>query len=119
MLFIGRAREESVLPKMSASTMCSVDVLGVEQMRLSQGIGEAIHCSGGGNQVNMVRHQAIGLDGQTMALPLLVQYLQIGPAIPVAEEHVLLVVPSLSDVMRTPRNDYSCGSRHECVAYEQ
>ena len=65
--------------------------------------------------MHMVRHKAIGLDGQAVLRGILAQQIEIVRAISIREEDILAAIATLSDVMRAIRNDYTSKSRHEWI----
>ena len=57
----------------------------------------------------MVCHQTLAFDPRPEAPRLLLQQLEIHPAVVLDEEDVLLVVPALRHMVARPRDDYPCG----------
>ena len=113
MMIVQGAREKSVLPEMPAASVETVDVLRVDQVRAADGAGERILVGGRGDQVDVVRHEAIAGDDEAELFRLLFQDGEVTAAIVVDEKSILAVVPTLRDVMRNPRDDDSGDARHE------
>jgi hypothetical protein len=66
----------------------------------------------GDQQVNMVRHQRVGMDGATIALRAFLQAMPIRKIVFVGEEGGLAVVAALHHVVRHASGGYSCAARH-------
>ena len=115
MLLIHGTGVESVLPEMSATAVETVDVLSVKEVRPPDGQGKGILARGGGNEMDVVSHQAIAFDLQAELSGLHRQQTKIDPPIIVHKEYVLAVVPPLRDMMRTARNDDPGASGHDGI----
>ena len=104
---VQRAGEEAVLPEMAAPAVKAIDVASVVQVRSPHSLGQRLRLPGRGDQMHVVGHQAIAVDGQAELLGLLSQYVKIVDAVLIDEEDILAIVPPLGHVMRTTRNDNS------------
>ena len=65
--------------------------------------------------MNMVRHQAIGQDVQTVLLAIMLQESQIEPPIVIVEKHNRATITSLGDMVRQSGCNYSRYSRHAFI----
>jgi len=66
----------------------------------------------GGDQMDVVGHQAVTVDGQTEPFGLPCEYFQIDAAVIMDEEDVLAVIAALGNVMWAVRHDDSGYSWH-------
>jgi hypothetical protein len=83
-----------------------VDVLGVHEVGAPQGFRQGFLAFGRHDEVDVVRHEAVGRDRQTVALGTIPEVGQINAPVIVGEENVLLVIAPLGHVMGDPR-DYN------------
>jgi hypothetical protein len=74
----------------------------------AQSKGQRILTLWDNDQVDMIRHQAVRLDANSGPLGMILQQCQIHAAIGIRKEDVLMLIAALSDVVRTPGDDYSC-----------
>ena len=101
------------MPQVPATAVKAIDVLRVEKVRSADGLGERFGAARSGDEVDVVRHEAVGVDGEAEAIGLPLENLQVHAIVGVDEEDVLAVVATLGDVMRPVRDDNSCDSWHD------
>jgi hypothetical protein len=107
MYFVQRARKEAILPKVSASPVESIDVLGVELIRAFQGFGQRGFLAGRHDKMDVIGHQTVAVNDQIESLCGLGQKSQKHPPVVIYEKDVLAVIAALGNVMRTTCNDNS------------
>ncbi len=74
---------------------------------------DSSRCSRGGDEVDVVGHEAVSQYADPVFGALLAQEIEVGNAVGVYEEHVLSVVPTLGDVVGQSGQDDSRVSWHE------
>src|SRR5688572_2303601 len=95
-----RAALEARLPQRSSPSMPGVYAARVTSRQSLHGQAEVTALSAGfDDQVNMIVHEAVGVDTKTPRLPALGKSPQVVLAIGIAEEDALLPMPALIDVM--------------------
>ena len=97
---------------MAASAVHAIDVLGVEIVSSADGFGECGGVARDRDDVDVIDHQAISQHVQTEPLGLLFEPVEIYMAVIVNEENVLLIVATLSDMVRHVFKNYSGQSWH-------
>ncbi len=97
---------------LDAPVLAPADVAGVAPMGLADRPAQPLGGLGGGDEVDVVRHQAIGPDLDAAALAPLCHQVQIGAVVGVAEEGLLPTVAPLGDLVRATRCDHASQSRH-------
>ena len=97
---------------MAAAAVHAVDVLGVEKVGSAYGFGECGGVARDRDDVNVIDHQAIGQHVQTEPLGLLFEFVEVYLAVIVNKENVLLIIATLSDVVRHVFKNYSGQSWH-------
>jgi hypothetical protein len=103
---------KSFLPQMPPPLFTEIDAPGVPPMCLANGTSKPLRVGGHGNEVNMVRHQAPGPDGDVIGTAPLRHQIDIGEVIVVAKKGLLTAIPPLGDVVWEARDYYSCDSCH-------
>ena len=83
--------------------MKTIYILGVNQIQPAHSLSQSEFIPGNGNNMNMIRHQAIGLNFKTELFRLFFESGEVHLSVVVGKEDVLSVASSLSDVMRKPR----------------
>ena len=99
------------LPEMPAPALAHVDKAGVAPVGFGEGPRKAGLVRRHGNDVNMVRHQAICPDLSLRPLAPSREEIKLRAIVIIGEESSLTPVAALRDVMRHVRNDKSCMSR--------
>ena len=112
MVAIQRAGEEPVFPHVSAAPVQTVHVLRIQLVHALQGPRQRILALRRGDQVNMVRHQAIPLDPQRETRRRLPEVLEKYLPVRAHEENIHAIVATLRHVVGNARNHDSCISRH-------
>ncbi len=92
--------------------MKAVDVLRVEKVRPSDGIGQGVFIPRYRDDVDVIGHQAIALDRKAEPIGLRLEQFEIEPAVVVGEKDVLTVVAALCDVVRQTGKHNPGESRH-------
>ncbi len=77
---------EAILPEMSGDLVFSVEVVGVEAVKVVQAAGESLYCGGDGQVVDVIGHQAVGVEADSVAAGILQQFRKVDPAIRVVSE---------------------------------
>ena len=94
------------MPKVAASPDSPVDQLGIARLRCGQGPRQRVLVVGKGDEMDMVGHQAIGPDFQTILFGIFSQPGKIVPPVPGFKENLLPVIAPLGDMMGHPgKND--------------
>jgi hypothetical protein len=112
MILIHRHRAEATLEQMACPAPACADEGGIPPVRLADRPGEAGLVRGGQDEMNMVRHQAIGPTGDAVALQAPPHQIQIDRLIAGFEEYALPPIAALGDVMRRARDDHPRPPRH-------
>ena len=68
---------------------------------------------GNADDMNVIRHQAVAMNGKAIALGVLAQEPEVHPPVALHKEDVLAVVPLLGDVMGRAGHHNSGKSGHE------
>jgi len=113
MHILERAGEKSILPQVAAPPVHLVDVLRVAEMRSADGLGQrgfVLRCA---DDMDVVGHQAVGVNGESEGLTLLAKDFEVGSPIVGHEEHVLAVVAALGNVVGYARKNDSRNAWHE------
>ena len=84
---------------MAAAAMEAIYVLSIAKVRFADSLCQRILCVRDRYDVNMIAHQAIADQFQSVLVRLLFQQFQIYLSIIVNKEHVLAVVAALRDMM--------------------
>ena len=100
------------MPQMAYPLLPSVDPHGISPVRFPDCPAQAIFSLWHGNQMDVIGHQTIGKDGDRMFVAPLPHDLHIVSVVIIAEENRQPAIASLDDVMRLPRNNDACYSRH-------
>ena len=95
-----RAGVEAVLPEMAAAAVEAVEALGVEAVGFAEGEGERALVLRHGDQVDVVRHQAVAEDVEGVIARLAAERLEVEEPIGVGAKNGYAVVAALGDVMR-------------------
>jgi len=109
---VERRRKVPALPEMAAPVEAAVDMLRVSRVQRPEQALQPVRLSRRGDEVDVVRHQAIGEHVDAGGLGIVLQLGEIAAAIVVAEEHLVLPVAALRDMVRDSRNDGARLSRH-------
>ena len=105
-------RGKAALEEMSRPAAARVDEVGITAVRLTHGQTECICLSGNENQVNMVRHQAVGPYLHFVPGRLRGKKIEIDGLIAFLKEDRLSSVTALGDMMRPTRNNDSGKPSH-------
>ena len=118
MIVVQRAREEAALPQVAGTGMELVDVLRIGEVGTSDGFREGVLLLRRGDDVDVVGHEAVAVNSEAVLCGGAFEKAEVGAAVVVNEEDVLLVVPALGDVVRAAGDNDSCGTRHGCTLHE-
>jgi len=77
----------------------AIDVLAVAKVCPANGFGQRIFGVGDRDEMNVIAHQAVAAQFQAVFVGLLFEQRQIDPPIVIDEEHLLAVIPPLSDMV--------------------
>ena len=105
-------RVEASLPEVPTPAMEPVDVLRIDEMGAPDGKVQRFFARRSGDKVDVVGHEAVSQHADPMFAALLTQQVEVGNAVGVYEEHVLLVVPTLGDMVGQSGYDDSRVSWH-------
>ena len=100
-----RAGVEAVLPEMAAAAVEAIESLGVEAVGFAEGEGERALVLRHGDQVDVVRHQAVAEDVEGVIACLAAERVEVEEPIGVGAEDGDAVVAALGDVMRCADRD--------------
>ena len=92
--------------------MCFIDIAGVIEVRAAHGGGQCGFVFGNGNKVDVIGHEAVAVNAQSVCFAFLFQKLQVHAVVVVGKKHILPVVASLRDMMINAGHDDSCVSGH-------
>ena len=81
-------------------------------MASAQRQGEGVRAIGHGHQMDVIRHQAVAQQTDTIAATVLGQRFQIEPPVFVNQEDILTVVAPLADVVRHPGRHHPSRAWH-------
>ena len=96
--FLRQARLETSLPERAATAVVPIDVLNVALPESFHHLARTGRCSRCREQVDMVRHQPIGVDGTLALLGVLVEPAEVRLIVLIGVETGLAVVAPLDDV---------------------
>jgi hypothetical protein len=97
---------------MSGKSILCIEVDGILGMRKMKRPGKAIFSFGYGNKMNMICHQRVRPDPNTMILASIFKRSKVHQTIGVIVKHGISANSTLTDVMRTLRQHTSTRSRH-------
>ncbi len=89
-----------------------VDVLGINPVRPANCIGQRMRLGRNRDEMDMVPHQTIAENLQTVFARQVIQNGQVPCVVVINEENILPVVSALDDMMRASGNDNSRYPRH-------
>jgi hypothetical protein len=112
MRFVERAGEEAVLPQVPTAAVHAIDVLRVAEMRAADRLRQGLFAARRGDEMNVVRHEAVAVNPKADSLRLLGQQVKIDAIVVFHKEDSLTIIAPLRYVMRAIRYDHSCKSRH-------
>jgi hypothetical protein len=112
MELVHRKRAESTLPEVAAPPLSAVDPGRVPAVRSGQSPAESLGGFGNRDQVNVIRHQAVGPDGDAVAAAGLGQELPVEAVVRRFQKRRLAPIASLGDVVRISWKDESSGAWH-------
>ena len=107
--------KEAILPQVTAPSVQPIDRLRVTIMRTTHGTGKRIIIPGGGEEMDVIGHQAVAVNVQAVFPRLLKQDAKVEMTIIGGEEDVLSIVAALSYVMRQTGNDDTGNPRHGSI----
>lgn len=97
--FAQRAGIVTTCEQMPSPPKLAVDVLGVTHVSRAEGMGQTLAIAWKDDQMQVVAHQAVAKNSQRLVTSIQTQQTEIGFAILVINEDVLLTNPPLRDVM--------------------
>jgi hypothetical protein len=97
-LFLRQARPEAPLPERAATAVAPIDVLNVALPQPFHHLASTGRCSRCDEQVDMVCHQPIGVDGTLALLGVLLEPAEVRLIVLISVETGLAVVAPLDDV---------------------
>ena len=97
--------------------MQPVYILRVGKMRAAQGLCERILFLRRGDEMDVVGHEAISVNEEAVLRRGALEQAEVYAAIIVDEEHVLMIVAALRDVVRATGNDDSGDTWHAAIIY--
>ncbi len=103
---------ETMAPEMAGFTAADVEPAGVVVVSEADGAGESLGRGGGGDDVDVVGHEAIAEDIDLVSGGVLLKEFEVDFAVSVGEEDVLAVVAALGDVVRAVGDDDAAASGH-------
>ena len=89
-----------------------VDRAGIFGMHPARGAREGVRALRYGDEVNVIRHEAVAEDGDAMVTGIVLEELEVEPVVFGPEIGLLAVVPALSDVMRNTWQNQARQSGH-------
>jgi hypothetical protein len=92
------AGEEAILPEVAAASEAGVKVLGKSAMRPAKGDGQGVVLIRNSNQMNVIRHQAIGQHAEAGGLGVVAEKLFVDFEIAPGVEHALAISSPLGHV---------------------
>jgi hypothetical protein len=104
--------EGAPLKQVSPLAHPEVDGSSVEAMRLANGFAETILALGNGNEMNMIVHQDVGSEMQTVHQAVMMHKLQVIDSILGTEEDPHGSNTSLGDVVGNTWNNDTCHASH-------
>jgi len=113
---IQHARKRPRLPEVSALAVLLVELRGIDSMAVLEGLGDRVLAERLANNVNVIGHQAVPGDVQSVALRVGPQQLQIALIVGFLAKHVDPPVSALRDVMRIARKDNPSHSSHRSMS---
>ena len=84
---------------MAAAAMKAIDVLCIAKVRSTDSLCKRILRVGDRDDVNVIAHQTIAYQFESVLVRLVFQQSKIHPAVVTHEEHVMAVVAALRDMM--------------------
>ncbi len=99
MRFIQRAGEITTLPEVSCRVSFAIEVLRILHVDISENVSQGISGTGNADDMDVIRHEAIGPDFKVVLPGVLSEQLQVTVVIIHLGEHVLPVIASLGDMV--------------------
>ena len=106
------ARKEAPLPQVARRVALAVEILGVEHVDGVEEPGQRLLPAGNGDQVDVIRHQAVGPDVEAVPGAEVGEQLQVSVVIARIGEDGLPVISPLRDVVGITNRNGSGYSRH-------
>jgi len=104
---------ETSLPQVAAPALTLIDYLCVAAMCFPDGAREGFLVFRNGHQMDVIGHETVGPDGDTMVLAPTVHEVDICEVVGAGEEGLQSAVASLRYVVGDPGDDGSRYSRHD------
>ena len=92
---------------MPATAVPPIDISCIQEIRPTDRFRQGFLLFGNADNMNVIGHQAIAQHRQAVGYRLLLQYPQILPLVLINKEHILLIIATLTNMMRQPRHNYS------------
>jgi hypothetical protein len=99
-VFIQRTGKEPALKQVASCSLAKIDHAGIEPMSLADRPGQGIRLFRDNHEMNMIAHETISQEPQTMAVTLLPEQMQILAAVIVVLENFHGTNASLRHMMR-------------------
>lgn len=110
--FVQDARVKSLLPKVAPPPLALIDVPAVRPVRRSKQPRKAVRLIRNGNNMDMIRHQAICPDLHARVSLGTRQQCDVAPVVTILEKRGLTASTALRYVMRVVRNNEPRHTRH-------
>ena len=95
--------------------LAEIHALGITPVRVRQRRSQSVRVAGNQDQMDVIRHQAIGPDLYARRRAALGQQAFVGLIVVVGEEHRLPAIASLGDMVRGSLHHKSSQTRHEVM----
>jgi len=88
------------LPNMARPLSLPVEALGITHVQRFEGLLQPIVSGGDGDQMDVVRHQAIGQHFNLVLVGVFFEPSQVNPSIIIVKKHRFTPIAALGDVVR-------------------
>jgi hypothetical protein len=112
MPLIEGAGVEAVLEQVADAMSARVEIEGEAAVGAAQGGGKRLRLVRGGDQVDVVAHQAVSENACAGLDSIGGEAFEVGAAVRVSEKHALMVNPALGDVVRQSHGNGASESWH-------
>jgi len=112
---VKRAGIKAILPEVASAAAAGIQINRIAAMGSAERGGEGIRFVRYGNQMNMIRHEAVGQDAEARVAGGAAEQGEVDLAVGTGEEDALAIGSALRHVMGRTNCDGTCKSRHSTI----
>jgi hypothetical protein len=109
---VQNARKRASLPYMAAKLVLPIEFESILSMALSGDLRKCVFLLGNGHEMNVIRHEAIGLKAQSVTVGIISEQFKVKNTVSVVAKYVGSPNATLCDVMGSSGTDNASPSRH-------